>query len=111
MPDTGAASSPQFSTAEFSGKPSTDVCHFCKQSVSTRYYRVNGVMACGSCAERAQRESPTDTHAAFMRGLLFGGAAALLGMIVYATVGIVTGYEIGYVSLAVGFIVGKGVRL
>lgn len=45
----------------------------------------------------------------FMRGLLFGAGAAVLGLILYSAVGIITGYEIGFVSLAVGYIVGKGV--
>ena len=50
-----------------------------------------------------------DSHALFMRGLLFGIGGALAGLALYATVVIVTNYEIGFVSLAVGWIVGKAV--
>jgi divalent metal cation (Fe/Co/Zn/Cd) transporter len=53
-------------------------------------------------AERAK-----DTHAAFMRAILFGTGAAIVGMILYATFAITTGIIVGYVSLAVGWMVGK----
>ena len=48
-----------------------------------------------------------DTHSAFVRAIVFGIGAAMLGMILYATFAIVTGIVIGYASLAVGWIVGK----
>lgn len=47
-----------------------------------------------------------DSHPLFLRGVLFGAAGAVLGLVLYSTVGIVTGYAIGFVSLAVGWIVG-----
>ena len=50
-----------------------------------------------------------DSHPLFMRGLLFGAGGAILGLILYSTVGIVTGYSIGFVSLAVGWLVGKSI--
>ena len=50
-----------------------------------------------------------DGHGHFVRGLLFGAGGALIGLALYATVVIVTNYEIGFVSLAVGWIVGKAV--
>jgi hypothetical protein len=50
-----------------------------------------------------------DSHPLFLRGLLFGAGGALLGFILYSTVGIVTGYEIGLVSLAVGYLVGRSI--
>jgi len=48
-----------------------------------------------------------DSHGAFVRAVLFGIGAAVLGMVLYATFAIVTGIVIGYASLAVGWIVGK----
>src|ERR1041384_1589419 len=45
--------------------------------------------------------------ALFVRGLLFGTGGALAGLILYSLVGIVTGLAIGYVSLAVGWLVAK----
>ena len=66
-------------------------------------------MACVSCADTATRNLPTDTHSRFGRALTFGIGGAIVGLILYSAVGIITGLEIGYVSLAVGYIVGKAV--
>ncbi len=102
---------PQFGTAEYSGVDGTEHCQFCRQPISRRYYRVNSAMACAACGERAQHELPKDSHALFVRGLIFGIGAAILGLILYATVEIATGWIIGYVSLAVGYIIGKGIKM
>ncbi len=102
---------PQFGTAEYAGVPGTEHCQFCHQPIGRRYYRVNSAMACAACGERAQHELPEDSHALFVRGLIFGIGAAILGLILYATVEIATGWIIGYVSLAVGYIIGKGIKM
>jgi len=102
---------PQFGTAEFAGVPGTEHCQFCHQPISRRYYRVNSAMACAACGERAQHELPKDSHGRFVRALIFGVGAAILGLILYATFEIKTGMIIGYVSLAVGYIVGKGIKM
>jgi hypothetical protein len=52
-------------------------------------------------------ELARDTHAAYVRAILFGVGAAILGTILYATFAIVTGIVIGYAALAVGWLVGK----
>ena len=59
-----------------------------------------------ACAEKARGELARDTHSAYMRGLVFGIGAAILGLIIYATFEIMTGIIIGYISLAVGWLVG-----
>jgi hypothetical protein len=110
MPDANFPNpTPQFGTAEYVGKPGNDHCHFCHQPIGGNYYRANDAMACGSCAEKMRGELARDTHAAFMRGLLFGVGAAIVGMILYATFAIVTGIVIGYASLAVGWMVGTAI--
>jgi len=98
---------PQFGTAEYTNSPTTDHCQYCHQPVPTSYYRINDSIACTACAEKARGELSRDTHAAYVRALLFGIGAAILGMILYATFEIVTGLIVGYVSLAVGWFVGK----
>jgi hypothetical protein len=52
---------------------------------------------------------PQDSHQLFVRGLLFGIGGAILGIIIYAGFGIITGLMIGYISLAVGYLVGKAI--
>ena len=98
---------PQFGTAEYAGKPGGDHCQFCQQPIAGNYYRVSGAIACSACASISRNELARDTHAAFWRSLLYGIGAAIAGMILYATFEIMTGIIIGYVSLAVGWMVGK----
>ncbi len=98
---------PQFGTAEYVGSPGADHCQFCHQPIAGNYYRANGAMACPGCAEKMRGELARDTHAAYVRAILFGVVAAILGMILYATFAIVTGIVIGYAALAVGWLVGK----
>jgi hypothetical protein len=105
-PDHSEAS-PQFRTAEYTPEAGNQQCKFCNQPIAGNYFRVNRSMACAGCAERVRQQIPKVNHAEFTRGLLFGIGAAVLGLILYAAFGIVTGLMVGYVSLAVGWLVGK----
>jgi len=112
MPDnlglTAAGSSaPQFSKAEYASGSEPDTCRICGQTIVGSYYRVNNAMACASCADQAQRGQPRDSHLAYSRALLLGIGAAVLGMALYAGFAILTEIVIGYVALAVGWLVGK----
>jgi predicted lipid-binding transport protein (Tim44 family) len=107
--DTLGSPTPQFGTAEYVGSPATDHCQYCHQPVPGTYYRINDAMACPACAARARGELAKDSHAAYVRGLLFGVGAAIAGLILYATFAITTGIIIGYVSLAVGWMVGTAI--
>lgn len=111
MSDSFSNPTPQFGTAEYAGVSGTEHCSFCKQPIGRRYYRVNTAMACAGCGERAQYEVPKDSHAGFTRSLIFGLGGAVLGLIIYAVFAITTGLVIGYVSLAVGYIVGKAIKM
>jgi hypothetical protein len=102
-------STPQFGTAEYATESGSERCKTCNQPLGARYYRVNGVLACENCVERIKAQSPKDTHATLVRGLLFGVGGAILGLVLYSAFGIITGLMIGYVSLAVGYIVGKAI--
>lgn len=106
MADSFSNPSPQFGTAEYLGKAGNDHCQFCHQPIAGNYYRVNEAMTCGSCAQSVRGALPTDTHEAFVRALIYGIGAAVVGMILYAVFEIATGLIIGYVSLAVGWMVG-----
>lgn len=99
---------PQFATAEYAG--SGDVCKSCNQAISGAYYRINGSLACDRCTTQLQTQLPKDSHAVFVRALMFGIGAAILGLIGYAAFSMVTGIQIGYISLAVGWLIGKAMR-
>lgn len=59
----------------------------------------------------AEEPNPKDTHALFVRGLAFGFGGAILGLILYSGFSIITGIAIGYVSLAVGWIIAKAIKI
>lgn len=102
---------PQFGIAEYPSASGTDICKSCNQQAVGSYYRINGALACERCKGQLEAELPKDSHAAFVRGLIFGVSGAILGLILYSAFGIITGLEIGYISLAVGYIVGKAIRM
>jgi hypothetical protein len=103
---------PQFQTAEFAGSQSTgDTCCICRQPIAGSFYRINRAKACAACSQRVQASTPRDTHATFSRAILYGLGGALLGLILYSAVGILLHLEIGYVALAVGFLVGKAMMM
>jgi hypothetical protein len=97
---------PQFQTAQYASRDK-DGCKSCGQPIRDSYYRIKSDMVCASCAEKFKLAVPTDSHAAFVRAVIFGIGGAIAGLALYATFEIVTNIIIGYVALAVGFIVAK----
>ncbi len=98
---------PKLAKAKHAIPSETQSCSLCGNPISGEFYRVNGQLACANCAAAVRAGKYIDSHAAFSQGLLFGIGAALLGLILYATFTIVTHLYLGYVSLAVGWMVGK----
>src|SRR5215470_2381898 len=95
---------PQFGVAEFKST-GADVCVGCNRPLSGSYYRINGKLACDACVQQVKMSLPRDSHAAFVRAILFGIGGAMLGLIIYSAFAILTGIMIGYVALAVGWLV------
>src|SRR3984885_11412558 len=100
---------PQFATAEYSTQPGGAICKSCGKSITGASYRVNGVPVCGNCAQRVKDQMPVDSHAAFVRASFFGVGGAILGLALYVGFALATGWIVGFVSLAVGYIVGKAI--
>src|SRR5712672_3521067 len=103
--------SPQFSTAEYQETLDKNCCKTCGQPVKDQYFRVSGAMTCVPCAMQTSGHAQSDSSSTFMKALLFGIGGALIGLILYSAVGIMTGLEIGYVSIAVGYIVGRAIMM
>jgi hypothetical protein len=107
MPEKIGKPVPQFATAEYADHVRAATCKVCGRTLGSSHYRVNAVVTCVPCAERIKDSLPKDSHAAFVRGIAFGAGGALLGLILYVIFALTTGLVIGFVSLAVGYIVGK----
>jgi len=98
-------SGPQFSQTE------PVACRHCKQPVLGPYYVANGAVICHLCGERLKQEGPQENPGTYLKALILGLVAAGIGLAIYAAFAIASGMEIGYLSFAVGFIVGKGMML
>ena len=104
-------------------------CALCGRVIEGRYAMVKAKIACVSCAAR-ERDSavrasspsravlsqaanpasislPVEENSTYPRALLFGVGAALAGLVFYASFTIVTHMYLGYIALAVGWMVGK----
>jgi hypothetical protein len=107
MDHATAGGVPQFATADYAAAPELPPCKACGRPLIGDFYRVNGVMACGGCVQAIRAARSAGLDAPFLRALLFGAGAALLGFALYVAFALATGLVIGFVSLAVGFLVGK----
>lgn len=87
-------------------------CQFCATPLLAEYYEVNGAMACESCSEQARTvATPRGSRVARVgRAFLAGGAAAVLGALVWYGIGRLTGYELGLIAIVIGWMVGKAVH-
>jgi hypothetical protein len=110
---TGTPAAPlQFDRAEPINAAGTAVtCQACDKQVDGVYYVVNGLNYCRPCKEEIeQRPLPKPGPKAIARGALYGLGAALLGTIIYYAVLALSGYEIGWIAVIVGWLVGKAVH-
>jgi hypothetical protein len=101
----------QFDKAEFEGAPQATVCGTCGQALVDTYYDIGGVVSCDACRRRAEAAwNEGSAIGRFLRAFVFGTLAALAGSAVYFGVLALTGYEVGYISILVGFMVGAAVK-
>jgi hypothetical protein len=98
---------PQFAKAEYAAKSDAKTCKSCGQPISSTHYEINGISTCANCTQQIKQQLQRDSHTAFVRGLLFGIGGAIIGLCIYVVFALATGLVIGFVSLAVGYIVGK----
>lgn len=83
-------------------------CAICAKPIGSVYHVMNQSAICSAC--RAQVEKMRSTGASRLPlALVAGAVAAVLGAILYVGVVLITGYEIGLIAIAVGWLVGKAV--
>jgi len=106
----GDAGSLQLDRAEYD-ENAPERCAACGQALGGSYYEVGGRVCCADCQQRlvaalAGRPGP----AGFLRAAGAGLGAATVGSAIYFAVRAATGYEVGLISILVGFLVGKAVH-
>ena len=102
----------QFDEAEPTSPTSTGAtCAGCKRPITDAYYEINGKIVCTACSQQIAASFRGGSGLGRLVGaLVFGFMAAVLGAAVYFGVTRATGWNIGYVAIFVGFLVGGAVR-
>jgi hypothetical protein len=96
----------QFQKAEYADPQRK--CVLCSSAIGISFFQLAGQTVCPNCAEQARAQAAKST---FSRGLLYGAGAALACSICYAVITMVTGLQLAIASIAVGFLVGRAVRI
>ena len=112
-PSSGSHSNElQFDRAEYAGPTPVAACRACGQSIADVYYDVNGQPFCQTCRGHLQTalEGGSKTGR-FVRATLFGFLAGLVGAAIYYGVTVATNFNFGLISVLVGFMVGKAVKM
>jgi len=101
----------QFDQAEYAGSADSLDCAACNNPIGGEYYSVNGEATCVSCSSRFGGQDGVDSGPVgrFIKASLFGSIAALIGSAVYFSILSLTGYEIGLIAIAIGWLVGFAV--
>jgi hypothetical protein len=110
-PDATRVSSPEGlrfdEPAAGAGAP---VCGRCQAAIADAYYEVNGHVVCAGCKTALEQSATGSGASRMLRATAFGLGGAIVGAGVYYAILAVTGYEIGLVAIAVGWLVGRGVQ-
>lgn len=101
-----------FERAEFEGPaPATLACAFCQRPLVSQYWQISTRPACEQCRASVSRElGSSQSKASFLRALVYGGAAALVGCVAWIAIEKLFHVQIGFVAIGVGYLVGKAVR-
>jgi hypothetical protein len=102
----------QFDRAVFEGNALPSLaCRLCDQPISGTYYDVNGQPTCESCRDVLAVSLGVDSGLrGIVTALASGVGAGVAGALLYYAVVALTGYEIGLIAVAVGFMVGHAVK-
>lgn len=118
--DRGGGESLDFERADYSADSSASsaagdsapVCASCETSIVERYYTLGPRLLCEACHHHFRDAGPEGSRLSRGLGALsLGVIAAAVGAGLWMVVTEVTGYEIGLIAIAVGFIVGTAVRM
>ena len=102
----------QFDRADFEGAaPASAPCAGCSQTIRDVYYAANGKVLCERCKTALDQAANQGSSAGrFLKATVYGLGAGAVGSGVWYAVRAATGYEVGIIAVAVGFMVGAAVR-
>jgi hypothetical protein len=83
-------------------------CATCNSLIVGKPHIIEDKEICAKCAAEALKKNPAERRKAFVTGLLFGSAAAVLGMAFCTAFGLLTGWDVNYAALFVGWMVALG---
>jgi len=87
------------------------VCSACRELIPDEYYEVNTNIVCQRCRVAVEAAAATPTGAGpFITAALCGFGACIAGALIYFAVFYVTHFQIGIVSILIGYMVGYTVR-
>lgn len=95
------------------GGPKADLstCASCGAALRTVYYQLDGAVVCSGCATKARASAKTGTAVGRVsRAVAWGGLGGVVGAGIWYAIRALTEYEVGLISILVGFLVGAGVR-
>jgi hypothetical protein len=95
----------QFDKVETAGPVAPPACARCGNMLD-EYFELGGHMFCRRCVDGFKGAGP----GAFLRAVMFGGGAALLGTIAWYAIYKLTDSEFGLLGIVVGLFVGVAVR-
>jgi len=101
----------QFERADFGdAAPARPACAMCNQEIVQSYYEFGGKTICSPCREKREQALDGWGLGRFLRALIAGAVAGAAGTVVWYLVRLWTEYEIGIISIAIGYAVGKAVH-
>lgn len=99
--------------ADFGAAPRSPLaCAACSTAIGSTYFTAGDQVLCQPCQMQLVSGAASGSGLGrFALALLLGGVAAVLGAGLWYAVTRLTGYEIGLIAIAVGFVVGAGVAI
>ena len=88
------------------------VCAQCATPITDRYFTLGSHVLCESCHHAFQNaKAPGNAASRFFGAAAIGTTAAAIGCALWMLVTELTGYEIGLIAIAVGYLVGMAVHI
>ena len=102
---------PRFDVAQAVTPVGTAPCAECRSPIVDTYFEWDGKVICAKCQPRIAASVATPETGGVLRALAFGLAAAIAGTALYFGLTAVSGRDLAWAMIPVGFAVGKAVRL